>query len=157
MAKAQPKIRRSLSRQPVERPKLVCGEGLTEQHHKETVDIHNIVKKYEKTGMVTHLAKYEGSYMDLINAPDFQEAQNAIAEAKSTFETVPSKIRELFHNDPVEFVDFMQNPENREQMLELGFTDAHLPPLESDSPDPTPTPPKPKNAPEPAPEPSGDD
>lgn len=106
----------------------------TEQSHKDSCDIVLIMRQAQRTGMVNHLAQHEGRYMDLANRPDFQSAQNIIAEANSTFETVPSKIRELFHNDPGEFLEFIQNESNRDHMIELGFGDAHLPPRQEDPP-----------------------
>jgi phage internal scaffolding protein len=106
--------------------------SLTEQSHKAACDIHNIMRQSQKTGMINHLAQHEGQYMDLANRPTFQEANNIIAKAKSTFETVPAKIREQFHNDPGEFLEFIQTPENRAQMLEMGFSDAHLPAVEAE-------------------------
>ena len=73
--------------------------------------------------------------MDLANRPDFEIAQAIIAAGRSAFETVPAKIREQFHNDPAEWVEFMQNADNREKIIELGFTDSHLPAIE---PEPAP-------------------
>ncbi|AXL15582.1 internal scaffolding protein [Microviridae sp.] len=105
------------------------GVSLTEQSHVPSCDIRIIMKQAQKTGMVSHLAKHGGSYLDLASMPEFMEAQRILAEARSTFETIPSKIREQFHNDPAEFLEFIQNEENRTTMLEMGFTDAHLPPM----------------------------
>lgn len=120
-------------------PKIVrkSFEGttsMTEQSHKDSCDIVLIMNKAQKTGMVQHLAKNQGQYMDLASRPDYHEAMNIIAEAKSTFETIPPKIREKFHNDPSEFLEFIQDKENRAEMLELGFTDDHLPPKEEEPP-----------------------
>lgn len=110
---------------------IFTEESMTEQSHKDECDIHNILRKYEKTGMITHTNQYAGTYGDFTNALDFQEAQNVIAEAASMFETVPSKIREQFDNDPAQFLDFIQNDDNREQIEEMGFDTSHLTPLEA--------------------------
>lgn len=106
--------------------------SLTEQHHKESCDIRFIMKKAEKTGMVSHLQKTEGRYIDMASRPDFDDAMNIIASANSMFETIPSRIREKFHNNPAIWLEYIQNPENREDMLSLGFTDTHLPPIEAE-------------------------
>jgi len=102
--------------------------SMTEQHHKKDCDIRHIMRKSQQTGMVTHLAQYEGRYMDLANRPDFERSQQIIADGKTAFETVPADIRDRFHNNPAEWIEFMQNPDNREEMIELGFGDEHLPP-----------------------------
>lgn len=102
-------------------------KGLTEQHHKDSCDMRLILKKYEKTGICEHNAKHAGQYMDYPNAPTFQEAMNVIATATSTFESVPAEIRQKFHNDPAEFLEFIQNSENREEMQKMGFDVSHIP------------------------------
>lgn len=103
------------------------SESMTEQHHKEEVNIHNIVRRHRETGLVSHLAKYQGQYMDMTDAPDFYAAQSIIAEANSMFETVPATIRSDFDNDAGKFLAFMQNPENRERIEEYGLDSSHLP------------------------------
>lgn len=116
--------------------------GYTEQAHKDEVDIHNIMRKYEKTGVIKHNAAFEGQYMDMTGALDYTDAQNLIAEGKSMFETVPSGIRQDFDNDSSKFVDFMQDENNRSQIEAYGFTTTHLPPVvEQEAPPPPPTPP----------------
>ena len=105
------------------------GKPLTEQSHKKDCDIRFIMKKAEKTGMLTHVNNNQASYMDLASRPEFMEAQIVLAEAKSVFETIPAKVREKFKNDPAEFLEFIQNEENRETITELGFSTDHLPPL----------------------------
>lgn len=100
---------------------------MTQQSQKEESDIHNILKKHAATGLLSHVNKYKGEYADMSSAPEFQEAQNIIAEAKSVFETVPAKLRAKFHNNPDEFLDFMQNPANRDKIEDMGFDASHLP------------------------------
>lgn len=100
--------------------------SLTEQHHRETVSIHSILKKYQATGVIDHLAKHKGSYFDYTDAPDFQTAQQMVANAASMFETIPSEIRADFANDPAQFIDFMQNPENRNEIEAYGLDASHL-------------------------------
>ena len=100
--------------------------SLTEQAHKRTCDIHTIMRKYEKTGIIEHTAQYQGTYGDFANAPEFDEAQRIIADAKSMFETVPAKIRERFNNDPGEYVSFMTDDANYDAIAELGLDNSHL-------------------------------
>lgn len=130
------------------------GESMTEQHHKDDVNILSIIKKYDKTGIINHTAKHAGTYSDMISAPDFQEAQYAIAQAETMFESIPARIRQEFDNDPANFLGFIQNPQNREAIEEYGFDTSHLPecvaPAEQGNgfPDPTQgntTPPKQQN------------
>ena len=115
-------------------------KGLTEQHHKDRVNIHTIMRKYEKTGILEHVSQYKGEYMNLAGRPEFHEAMNIIAEAQQMFETVPAEIRKKFGNDPAEYVEFMQNPENRDKIEALGLDASHLPKPPEPVPEPTPEP-----------------
>lgn len=111
-------------------------QSLTEQCHKDECDIHVIMKKFKEQGVITHVNAHKGTYGDYANAPSYHEAQNIIAEAASLFESVPAHIRAAMDNDPQQFVDFMQNPRNRDEMKELGLDTSHLPPLETITPPP---------------------
>lgn len=108
--------------------------SLTEQCHKDDVSIQHIMRKFKKTGVLRHVNQYQGTYMDMTAALDYHEAQNLIAEANSIFETVPAHIRQEMDNDPTKFVDFMQNPENREKIEAFGLDSSHLPQEASEQP-----------------------
>lgn len=123
------------------------SKSLTEQSHKKACDINTILKNFTRTGMLNHVSKMTGTYGDYAAPMDFHAMQTIIANAKSMFESIPSDIRTKFDNDPGKFLEFATDPENREAMLEMGFSDAHLPPRED------PPPADPGVAPEPAPDP----
>lgn len=95
--------------------------SMTEQAHKDDCDIQKILKKYAQTGVITHNNAVQGTYQDFPSGMDFQSAQNIIAEGKSLFETVPARIRADFDNDPAKFLEFTQNPDNRDAMDAYGF------------------------------------
>ncbi|AXL14600.1 internal scaffolding protein [Microviridae sp.] len=103
--------------------------SMTEQAHKEDVCIQNILRKSRKTGIITHVNQYKGEYLNMIDAPNFQEYQNILAEASSMFESVPSHIRQDFDNDPAKYLAFMQNPENFDEIEKYGLDASHLTPL----------------------------
>lgn len=92
----------------------------TEQSHKEMCDINNIIAKYNRTGLITHVSKIEG-YMGDMTGNDFHEMQNKIAKAVSMFNDLPSEIRKRFKNNPENLLQFMEDPNNREEGIELGL------------------------------------
>jgi len=94
--------------------------GLAKQSFKAECDINTIMARYMKTGLLDHLSARKGQYMDVSGA-DFYAAQNLVAEARSMFFGLPSKIREQFDNDPGEFLAFMENPANAQQAEEMGL------------------------------------
>ena len=79
--------------------------SLTEQHHKDACDINLIMRKYQRTGMIDHVSEYAGHY-GLLDGQTFQEKQQAVAQAISMFEDLPSSARDYFDNDPAKFLDF---------------------------------------------------
>ena len=66
---------------------------------------------------MSHLEQFGGQYGDLSNF-DFQEAQNQIANANSMFEQLPSAVRNQFANSPEKFFEFVNDPDNSEQLAQ---------------------------------------
>lgn len=109
--------------------------SLTKQSFKDECDINNIIKQYKVTGMITHMSANasRGVYADLPDESDFQTAIAVVAEANSAFNTLPSKIRDRFGNDPAKFLAFCQDPANAKEMQDLGLAKA---PAAQDPPKP---------------------
>lgn len=100
--------------------------SLTEQAHANDVDINQIMAKAKRGEHSDYIREHEGHYMDATSV-DFYEAQIVVAESKSLFEDLPSEIRNKFKNDPGKFLDFVQDPENLEEMYDLKL--ANRPPV----------------------------
>lgn len=96
------------------------GPTMTKQAPAAECDINNILKKYEKTGLITHV-KEGGEYKDLPAPMDYQEALNLIIDAQNSFDNLPSNIRKEFGNDPEEFLAFVEDPSNVDRMRDLGM------------------------------------
>lgn len=94
--------------------------GRTRQSMKDECDINKIMGRYLKTGLLTHVNEHQGDYGEFVQV-DFHEAMNTVIAAQEMFGTVPSNLREKFGNDPGRFLDFVTNPDNREEMRELGL------------------------------------
>lgn len=101
--------------------------SLTEQSQAKHCDIHTIMKKYERTGILEHTNAHQGTYMEMPTQPDFHNAQNIIATANSMFESVPSQIRKKFDNDPTRYIEFMQDAANYDEIVKMGLDASHLP------------------------------
>lgn len=126
-------------------PKVVVqpileGTDRTKQSFKAECDINNIMAKYQRTGVLDFAAKREPQYGDCTGV-EFQAGMEMIARARGMFEELPSSVRARFENDPVEFLNFVQNPENRAEAKELGLLKPDAleatplpPPLPSDAP-----------------------
>ena len=99
---------------------LNTGKGLTEQAHKRETDMNYILRDYYKTGLIKHAAKNQGRYDD-ISPVDFREAMEVVANSKSMFEELPANMRKQFDNQPDKFLEFVQNPDNKDQMQKMGI------------------------------------
>lgn len=94
----------------------------TEQNHKDECDVNKIIRKYDKTGLITHISKIEAKFGDMTGG-DFKEAHDLVINAKRMFDELPSNIRNRFKNNPEELLTFMEDPENRDEAIELGLID----------------------------------
>ncbi len=92
----------------------------TKQAFKRDVDINNIMRKYVKTGLIDHFSKHSGEY-GFASGVVFHEAMNIVTKAESMFADLPAAVRLRFENDPADFLEFVQNPANAEEMIELGL------------------------------------
>ena len=101
---------------------LVCEEEtLTEQHHKKSCDINNIMAKYQKTRMLDHVNTYQGDYSDVLEIGDYHDCQNKLLAADEAFNSLPSEVRGRFGNDPGAFLEFVSDGENRDEMVSMGL------------------------------------
>lgn len=107
---------------PHGRVKQHIGErSRTQQHLRDETDINHIMRKYEKTGILTHVARYAGEYGDFSGVPDYKTGIERIQAAEDMFMSLPARIREKFQNDPGKFIDFATNPENQAELRTLGL------------------------------------
>lgn len=95
------------------------GPG-AKQSFKDESDINLIMRKYQKSGAISWLARHEGDFAD-VSSFDFLDAQLTVAKAKEMFADLPSSVRSRFQNDPAEFLFFMSDSGNQEEAVKLGL------------------------------------
>lgn len=93
-------------------------DGRTKQAFKDQCDINKIMQKYQRTGMLSHLAAHQAQYMDVAEL-DYHTAQTKIAQANQLFDSLPVNVKKEFRNDPGAFVDFVSDPANAGRLGEL--------------------------------------
>lgn len=104
------------------RVQLICEDpSLTHQSFKAECDIRNIMKRYKKTGVLTHVTSMSPQYYDASVVPDYQEALNLIIQAQESFDSLPSELRKRFGNDPAQFLAFTSDENNLDEMRKLGL------------------------------------
>jgi len=81
--------------------------------------IEEILKKATRTGMIS--VKPNAYYGDFTSSGDFLTAQNRVIRLQQYFDSLPSETRNWFANSPKNYLDFVLDPRNREQAIEMGL------------------------------------
>lgn len=100
---------------------LNCGDELiTKQSHKAECDINTIYEQYSQTGNINHLNPSTPDYIDLPDTIDYQEANNIMLAANEAFASLPSRLRDYYKNDPTVFLTALNDPNERDRLVEFG-------------------------------------
>lgn len=104
---------------------LVFGdeESLVKGYFKDECDINNIIAKYDRTGLIDHVSNKSPIYADFSEVGDFHSCYNRIIAAEEAFFELPAVMRERFNNDAGEFIDFIHDDKNLEEMISLGLAE----------------------------------
>ena len=101
---------------------IIFGESLTEQCHKDSCDINNIIASSIANPMLlADPAPDRKVFRDFSSGDNYLELQNQLCEAQSTFNELPADIRDYFKNDPAKVVDFVSDEDNALQAHEMGL------------------------------------
>lgn len=100
------------------------GESLTQQHFAKDADVRNIIKQYDKTGLIANVARGVARYGDYSEVNEYREALDMVNAANNNFMQLPAEIREMFGNDAGTFFEFATDPANEEKMVKLGLKEA---------------------------------
>ena len=107
------------------RVRLDCSgdEVRVEQSHVKECDINEIVRRHGKdlVQQSVSLMQSQAFRFDDVTGNDFQEAMEKVTKAQESFDSLPSKVRREFDNNPAKFMDFVQNPDNSQKLVEMGL------------------------------------
>jgi hypothetical protein len=98
-----------------------------EQNHRDKVEINNIVNKHGISRLIA-TRQAQDLIFDENPTNDFQEAMNLLKKGRDVFMQLSSKERAEFNNDPAQYLDYVQNPANKEALIERGWAKAPPPP-----------------------------
>jgi len=98
---------------------FIEGESLTKQSESKACDINNIMKKYKTFDNIPDELKRKVQYGDFSTASDYMEAVKTVQKAEETFEILNSSLKNKFQNDPAKFLEYVNDPNNNEEMYKL--------------------------------------
>jgi len=96
-------------------------QGKTHQSFAPECDVNNIMARYEKTGLIDHVNKHQGQYGNYTGVQDYQTSLDQLLAAQAAFDSLPARIRARFQNSPGEFLRFVSDRENEDEMRSLGL------------------------------------
>lgn len=103
---------------------LKCeDESLTKQADAQQADINYIVAQFGLTQELPY-GNEVPEFADYSDYPtDYHSAINFVKDADNLFMQYPADVRTRFKNDAGLFLDFLTNPDNRDEATKLGFID----------------------------------
>lgn len=97
------------------------SESRTKGSFKAECDVNNILERYQRTGVITHVRNSPGAFGDFSRVGDYQSALNQVLKAQDAFMTLPAEVRDRFKNDPGRFIEFVEDPKNGQELVKLGL------------------------------------
>lgn len=97
-------------------------KSATKQSFRDDVNIHCIMDRYTKTGVLpSHPGQENFAFGDFSHGYDFQAAVQRIQDCRDDFALLPSRVRDRFGNNPTELLDFLADESNHAEAVELGI------------------------------------
>lgn len=93
----------------------------TKQSFKDECDINQILMRWRKTGELAHLATRQPTYGDFTNATDYLDAVLRTQAAQADFDSLSARVRARMENNPGVLLEFLDDPANLEEAVELGL------------------------------------
>lgn len=110
-------------------------ERLTKQEFKNSCNINHLMARHNPSGRIPVVNVSQEIGVAIPPGFNFQQAQDIQLRAKQAFNKVPASIRNRFGNDPAEFMEFVQNPENIDECRKMGLApqkEVDIPPVDKD-------------------------
>lgn len=107
--------------------------SLTDESFKDECDISLIIERFKVNKIPPRTVNIAYGYSPTVE--DLQNAQYIMAETKSNFEALPSKIRDEFGNDVSNYLAYISDSANLKDCYERGLIDRSSVSLEMVYPD----------------------
>ncbi len=95
-------------------------QGKTKQAFKDECDINKIIARYTRTGQLSHVNNAAAQY-GYATSHDFASSMRTVTHAQNSFNNLSDEIQNRFHGDPGELLDFVHDPDNKAEGVQLGL------------------------------------
>ena len=112
--------------------------SLTHRSFENECNINKIMAQYQKTGSLAHVNLTSPRYGVFDTVVDYQTSINLVMAAQDAFMQLPAVVRKQFDNDPSQFLKFMDDPSNADEIKRLGLTNKLDTPTQPTEPPPAP-------------------
>lgn len=109
--------------------KVFVGESKTKQSFKDETDVHQILAKFSRTGVLQQSQRV-AEFLDVPDDLDFEGAMHYVIGARDAFAELPAEVRRRFENDPGQLLAFLNDGANLDEARELGLVPYPEPPQE---------------------------
>jgi len=128
---------------PKDDPKSISR---TKASFAKDADINNIMSRYQKTGVLVDPLRINPNrrpnFGDFSDICDLASMISRIRDVETSFRVLPASVREKFDNEPAKLLDFIADPANLKEAIELQLLPASMMPEPKEAaPEGTPTPP----------------
>lgn len=96
--------------------------GVCDPSGADDADINNIVSRFHKTGVLPNI-NVAAVYADVSNALSYQDALQTVINAENQFMALDAKTRKKFSNNPAEFLEFVDDPQNASELVSMGLAE----------------------------------
>lgn len=103
------------------RHQIDCGgASKTDQTYAKSANINNIIKKFQKTGILPNTVG-QAVYADVSSIPSLEQAHETLRIAREAFASLPSDVRKLMDNDPLKMEMWLSDENNIDLALKYGL------------------------------------
>lgn len=116
-------MQKNSTRPASERPfaKVFKSEKRADQSARATTNINSIIANYRENQTSPVLNRRQPLYGDFTEPQDLQLCLDRVKAAQEAFQQLPANVRKAASNDPVEFLEMVNDPEGLEYLESLGL------------------------------------
>ena len=99
------------------------GASKTRASQQKETEINGIIRKFDRTGTLTHVTRSIPRFDDVTQLSDYKSALDQVLKAQQMFGELPSDLRAEFGNDPAKLIEYLSDSKNLEDAAKKGLVE----------------------------------